>query len=131
MLRRAWHQIDHEALNSYHPECGQRCIPNGLVAWSDRTEKLWSIVMSILAWIALGLVAVFIASKIVNKTGEGMLIDIVLGMVGAVVGGFLFDQSGAAGVTGFNIYSLFVAAICAVVACQIYHMVVGRSATIS
>ena len=84
--------------------------------------------MSILAWIVLGLVAGFIGSKIVNKTGEGMLLDIVLGIVGAVVGGFLFNQFGAAGVTGFNIYSLFVAVIGSVIALVIYHMVVGRTA---
>ena len=59
-----------------------------------------------LAWIVLGLVAGFIASKLVNKTGEGLILDIVLGIVGAVVGGFVFNQFGAAGVTGFNIYSM-------------------------
>src|SRR3954454_6361594 len=66
-------------------------------------------IMSIIGWIVLGLIAGFIASKVVNKQGEGLLLDIVLGIVGAVVGGFLFNQLGAAGVTGFNIYSMFVA----------------------
>uniref|UniRef100_UPI0035CAD785 GlsB/YeaQ/YmgE family stress response membrane protein n=1 Tax=uncultured Sphingomonas sp. TaxID=158754 RepID=UPI0035CAD785 len=81
--------------------------------------------MSILAWIILGLVAGFIGSKIVNKTGEGMLLDIVLGVVGAVVGGFLFNALGAAGVTGLNIYSLVVAVIGAIVVLVLYHLV-GR-----
>lgn len=84
--------------------------------------------MSILAWIVLGLVAGFIGSKIVNKTGEGLFLDIVLGVVGAVVGGFLFTRFGAAGVTGFNLYSLFVSAIGAVVVLMVYHMVIGRPA---
>jgi uncharacterized membrane protein YeaQ/YmgE (transglycosylase-associated protein family) len=84
--------------------------------------------MSILAWIVLGLVAGFIGSKIVNKTGEGLILDIGLGIVGAVVGGFLFSQFGAAGVTGLNIYSLFVAVIGAVVVLVVYHMVSGRAA---
>lgn len=83
--------------------------------------------MSILAWIILGLVAGFIGSKIVNKTGEGVVVDIVLGIVGAVVGGFLFSRFGAAGVTGFNIYSLVVAVVGAVVVLLIYHLIVRRS----
>jgi uncharacterized membrane protein YeaQ/YmgE (transglycosylase-associated protein family) len=45
--------------------------------------------MSYLAWIVLGLIAGFIGSKIVNRTGEGLMLDIVLGIVGAVVGGWL------------------------------------------
>jgi uncharacterized membrane protein YeaQ/YmgE (transglycosylase-associated protein family) len=82
--------------------------------------------MSIIGWLVLGLIAGFIGSKIVNKTGEGVLLDIILGIVGAVVGGFLFAQFGAEGVTGFNIYSMFVAVIGAVVVLLIYHAVVGR-----
>ena len=84
--------------------------------------------MSILAWILLGLVAGFIGSKIVNKTGEGLVMDIVLGIVGAVVGGFLFNMFGAAGVTGLNIYSLIVAVIGAVVVLVLYHMIFRRRA---
>ncbi len=71
--------------------------------------------MSIIAWIILGLIAGFIASKIVNKTGEGLLVDILLGIVGAIVGGWLFTAFGEPGVTGFNLYSMFVAVIGAVV----------------
>jgi uncharacterized membrane protein YeaQ/YmgE (transglycosylase-associated protein family) len=72
------------------------------------------------------LIAGFIASKIVNKTGEGVILDIVLGIIGAVVGGFLFSLIGAQGVTGFNIYSMFVAIIGAIVVLLIYHAVSGR-----
>jgi uncharacterized membrane protein YeaQ/YmgE (transglycosylase-associated protein family) len=82
--------------------------------------------MSILGWLILGLIAGFIASKIVNKSGQGMIMDIVLGIIGAVVGGFLFNQFGAAGVTGFNIYSMVVAVIGAIVVLVIYHMIAGR-----
>jgi len=77
--------------------------------------------MSILAWIVLGLLAGFIGSKLVNKTGEGVVLDIVLGIVGAVVGGYLFNMMGSAGVTGLNIYSLFVAVVGAVLVLVAYH----------
>jgi uncharacterized membrane protein YeaQ/YmgE (transglycosylase-associated protein family) len=76
----------------------------------------------------LGLIAGFIGSKIVNHTGSGVLMDIVLGVVGALVGGFLFSMFGAVGVTGFNIYSMLVATIGAVVVLWLYHMLVGRRA---
>lgn len=79
--------------------------------------------MSILAWIVLGLIAGFIASKIVNKSGEGLIMDIVLGIVGAVVGGWLFNTIGHTGITGFNIYSMFVAVIGAVVVLLIFHAI--------
>jgi uncharacterized membrane protein YeaQ/YmgE (transglycosylase-associated protein family) len=84
--------------------------------------------MSILAWILLGLVAGFIGSKLVNKTGEGLVLDIVLGIVGAVVGGFLFNMFGASGVTGLNLYSLVVAVIGAVVVLVVYHALFRRRA---
>jgi uncharacterized membrane protein YeaQ/YmgE (transglycosylase-associated protein family) len=81
--------------------------------------------MSILGWIVLGLIAGFIASKIVNRTGEGFIMDIVLGIVGAVVGGFVFNQFGHVGVTGFNIYSMVVATVGAVIVLWLFHMFVG------
>jgi uncharacterized membrane protein YeaQ/YmgE (transglycosylase-associated protein family) len=79
--------------------------------------------MSWLAWIVLGLVAGFIGSKIVNKRGEGLVLDIILGIVGAIVGGFLFNLFGGTGVTGFNVYSLIVAVIGAIVVLVIYHAI--------
>jgi uncharacterized membrane protein YeaQ/YmgE (transglycosylase-associated protein family) len=82
--------------------------------------------MSFIAWIVLGLVAGFIASKLVNKSGEGMLLDIVLGIVGAVVGGWLFNVFGMAGVTGLNVYSLLVAVIGAAVFLVLYHALIRR-----
>lgn len=80
--------------------------------------------MSIIAWIILGLIAGFIGSKIVNRSGEGVMLDIVLGVIGAVVGGFLFNQFGAEGVSGLNLYSLVVAVIGAIVVLVLYHFVV-------
>ena len=82
--------------------------------------------MSILAWVILGLIAGFLGSKIVNKTGEGVLLDIVLGVIGAVAGGWLFNRFGAAGVTGLNVWSLVVATIGAVIVLVLYHAIVGR-----
>jgi uncharacterized membrane protein YeaQ/YmgE (transglycosylase-associated protein family) len=65
----------------------------------------------------------FIGSKIVNKSGEGILMDIVLGILGAVAGGWLFNQFGHMGVTGLNLYSLLVAVIGAVILLVIYHAI--------
>jgi uncharacterized membrane protein YeaQ/YmgE (transglycosylase-associated protein family) len=79
--------------------------------------------MSIIGWIILGLIAGFIASKIVNKQGQGFFLDIVLGIVGALVGGWLFELIGHAGVTGFNLYSMFVAVVGAVVVLVVYHAI--------
>jgi len=82
--------------------------------------------MSIIGWIILGLIAGFIGSKIVNKTGEGFFLDIALGIVGAIVGGFLFTAVGATGVTGFNLYSMFVAIVGAIVVLVLYHAIFSR-----
>jgi uncharacterized membrane protein YeaQ/YmgE (transglycosylase-associated protein family) len=79
--------------------------------------------MSLLAWIILGLIAGFIGSKIVNRRGEGPLMDIILGIVGAVLGGWIFRLLGASGVTGLNIYSIIVAIIGAVIALSVYHAI--------
>jgi uncharacterized membrane protein YeaQ/YmgE (transglycosylase-associated protein family) len=79
--------------------------------------------MSFLAWIVLGLIAGFIGSKIVNKSGEGVIVDILLGIVGAVVGGWLFNRFGQAGVTGVNLYSILVAVVGAVVVLLVYHAI--------
>ncbi|GJE62521.1 GlsB/YeaQ/YmgE family stress response membrane protein [Methylobacterium trifolii] len=82
--------------------------------------------MSILAWIVLGLIAGFIGSKIVNNSGQGLIVDILLGIVGAVVGGFLFNQFGQPGVSGVNLYSLLVAVVGAVIVLWLYYALFGR-----
>jgi len=84
--------------------------------------------MSLLAWLVVGLIAGFIASKIVNKTGEGLVMDILLGVVGAIVGGFIFNVFGHSAASGINLYSIFVAVIGSIVVLLIYHAVVGRRA---
>jgi len=79
--------------------------------------------MSIIGWIILGLIAGYIASKIVNRQGEGFFLDIILGIIGGVVGGWLFEQFGGTGVTGFNLWSMFVAIIGAIVVLFVYHSI--------
>jgi uncharacterized membrane protein YeaQ/YmgE (transglycosylase-associated protein family) len=91
---------------------------SGIVYLGERAKR-----MSYLAWIVLGLIAGFIGSKIVNKTGEGLIVDIILGIVGAFVGGWLFSVFGAGGVTGLNLYSVLVAAVGAVVVLVVYHAI--------
>jgi uncharacterized membrane protein YeaQ/YmgE (transglycosylase-associated protein family) len=82
--------------------------------------------MSILTWMVLGLIAGFVASKLVNKTGEGVVMDIALGIVGALAGGWLFQQFGQPGATGSNLWSLIVAVVGAVVLLVLYHAITGR-----
>ena len=82
--------------------------------------------MGIISWIILGLIAGFIGSKIVDRPGQGFWLDIALGIVGALVGGFLFDLFGATGFTGLNIYSMIVAVVGAVVVLLIYNAITGR-----
>ena len=82
--------------------------------------------MSIISWIILGLIAGFIGSKIVNKQGDGMLLDIALGIVGAIVGGIIFSFFGATGITGLNIWSMIVAIVGSVVVLWAYHALSDR-----
>jgi uncharacterized membrane protein YeaQ/YmgE (transglycosylase-associated protein family) len=86
--------------------------------------------MSIIGWIVLGLIAGFIASRLVNRAGEGFVLDVVLGIVGALVGGFIFDSLGSVGVTGFNLWSMFVAVIGAIVVLVVYHALVRPRSTV-
>ena len=87
--------------------------------------------MTFLVWIILGLISGFIASKMVNHTGEGVILDIVLGIVGAFAGGWLFETFGAHGVTGLNIYSILVSVVGAVVVLLVYHTLIGRGRRIA
>jgi uncharacterized membrane protein YeaQ/YmgE (transglycosylase-associated protein family) len=84
--------------------------------------------MSIIAWLVVGLVAGWIGSMIVNRGGEGPLLDIVLGIIGAFVGGFVFNMLGHSGVSGINLYSIFVAVIGSIVVLVIYHALFRRRA---
>ncbi len=84
--------------------------------------------MGVISWIVLGLIAGFISSMIVNRRGEGVLLDILVGIVGALIGGAIFHAFGATGVTGFNLWSLIVAVIGAVILLAIWHAIRGYSA---
>ena len=77
--------------------------------------------MSLIAWLVLGLIAGFVGSKLVNNRGEGVLLDIILGVIGSFVGGWLFTTFGMPGVTGLNLYSMVVAAVGAVIVLVVYH----------
>jgi uncharacterized membrane protein YeaQ/YmgE (transglycosylase-associated protein family) len=82
--------------------------------------------MTILGWIIFGLITGFIASRVVNSHGAGCLIDVVLGLIGAMVGGYIFTALGGQRVTGFNLYSMFVAVVGAIVVLLAYHAIVNR-----
>jgi uncharacterized membrane protein YeaQ/YmgE (transglycosylase-associated protein family) len=82
--------------------------------------------MGIISWIILGLIAGFIGSKLVDSQGQGFWLNIALGIVGALVGGYLFDLFGASGVTGLNLYSMLVAIVGSVVVLVIYNALMGR-----
>jgi uncharacterized membrane protein YeaQ/YmgE (transglycosylase-associated protein family) len=84
--------------------------------------------MGIISWIILGLIAGFIGSKIVDRQGQGFWLDIALGIVGALVGGFLFSLFGVSGVTGLNVWSMIVAVVGAIIVMLIYNTVAGRRA---
>jgi uncharacterized membrane protein YeaQ/YmgE (transglycosylase-associated protein family) len=84
--------------------------------------------MSIFAWIILGLIAGYIGSRIVDSQGKGLWLNMALGIIGAIVGGFIFTIFGASGVTGINLYSIIVAIVGSVVVLWIYHALTGRRA---
>jgi uncharacterized membrane protein YeaQ/YmgE (transglycosylase-associated protein family) len=65
----------------------------------------------------------------VHKRGQGFWLDIALGIVGAIVGGFLFESLGTEGITGFNLSSMIVAIIGAIVVLLAYHAIAGRRPT--
>jgi uncharacterized membrane protein YeaQ/YmgE (transglycosylase-associated protein family) len=82
--------------------------------------------MGIVAWIFVGLIAGFLASKVVNRSGEGIARDILLGVVGAIVGGWIFNAMGQPGVYGVNLYSVLVAFVGGIVVLVIFHAFFGK-----
>lgn len=79
--------------------------------------------MGVLTWILLGLIAGFIASRIVNHHGSGALLDVVIGMFGALLGGWVFSALGSHGISGFNFHSLLVAVAGSVLVLAAFHLV--------
>jgi uncharacterized membrane protein YeaQ/YmgE (transglycosylase-associated protein family) len=82
--------------------------------------------MSVIGWLILGLIAGFIGSRLVNHRGSGMLMDIVLGIVGAFIGGLVFNAVGWRGVTGFNLWSMVVAVCGSVLVLVVFHALTGH-----
>jgi len=78
-------------------------------------------VTGLIGWIVFGGIAGYFAGKLVNKGGERLPFDILLGIVGAVIGGWLFSAAGATGVTAFNVWSLLPAVLGAVVLLMAWH----------
>jgi uncharacterized membrane protein YeaQ/YmgE (transglycosylase-associated protein family) len=82
--------------------------------------------VTVLGWIVFGLITGFVASRIVAQRGQGCILNVVLGIVGAVVGGAMFTSIGGTGITGFNVYSMFVAIIGAIMVLMVYHAITGK-----
>jgi uncharacterized membrane protein YeaQ/YmgE (transglycosylase-associated protein family) len=82
--------------------------------------------MSILGWIILGLVSGFIASKAVSGRGSGCFADVALGLIGAMVGGWLFSYFGHTNPMRFNLASMAIAIVGAVLVLVIWHAITGR-----
>jgi uncharacterized membrane protein YeaQ/YmgE (transglycosylase-associated protein family) len=82
--------------------------------------------MTLVGWIVFGLITGFVASRVVNQQGQGCVLNVVLGIIGAFIGGFIFTRIGGQGITGFNVYSMFVAIVGAIVVLLIYHAITGR-----
>jgi uncharacterized membrane protein YeaQ/YmgE (transglycosylase-associated protein family) len=95
-------------------------------AWAQTNQPTVIEGAGVIAWIIIGLIAGYLASRVVNKTGEGTVRDIILGIIGGIVGGILFRALGHPGVTGFNLWSILVAFLGAVVVLVLYHTLTGR-----
>ena len=86
--------------------------------------------MGILTWIIVGLIAGALAKLIMpGDDPGGIIVTIILGIVGAFIGGFVFNLFGGSGVTGFNIWSLLVATVGAIILLAIYRAVAGGGRT--
>lgn len=105
-------------------------IPVGLTtlllstpAWAQTNDPALNEGAGALAWILVGLIGGYLASRVVNKSGEGLVRDIFLGIIGGIVGGIIFRAVGHHGVTGFNLWSILVAFIGGVAVLLVYHAV--------
>lgn len=82
-----------------------------------------------IAWIIIGLIAGWIASKIVNRQGSGIVLDLMIGLVGSIIGGVILQAAGGVGFTGLNPWSLLVAVIGSIILLVLWHALVGRNRT--
>lgn len=83
--------------------------------------------MGLVAWLVLGALAGWLGSIVMKTNAEqGLLTNIIVGVIGAVVGGYIFEALGNSGVNGFNLYSLLVATIGSVIALAIYKALTGK-----
>jgi len=96
-----------------------------LLGQADAPDR--GMLMSIVTWLFIGLVAGFLGSKIVNKRGEGVMLDIILGLVGSFVGGFIFRMLGVGGSASI-LMSIVVATIGAVLVLVVYHKLIRPGA---
>jgi uncharacterized membrane protein YeaQ/YmgE (transglycosylase-associated protein family) len=83
--------------------------------------------MGFFTWLIVGAIAGWLAGKVMGTSRQqGLLLDIVVGIAGALIGGFLFNQIGRDGATGFNVWSIFVAFTGAVILLALIRLVSGR-----
>jgi uncharacterized membrane protein YeaQ/YmgE (transglycosylase-associated protein family) len=92
-------------------------------AWAQANDQIVREGAGAFAWILVGLIGGYLASRVVNRSGQGLLRDIFLGIIGGIVGGILFRAVGGHGVTGFNLWSILVAFVGGVVVLLAYHAV--------
>jgi uncharacterized membrane protein YeaQ/YmgE (transglycosylase-associated protein family) len=84
--------------------------------------------MGIIAWIVVGLIAGLLAKLVLpGDDPGGIIITILIGIAGAFVGGFIFSLFGGTGMTGFNIWSILVATVGAIILLLIYRLIAGRT----
>lgn len=95
-------------------------------AFAQATEHAAYKSAGIISWILVGLVGGYLASRVVNKSGEGFFLDIILGIIGGGIAGEIFQAFGHPGVTGFNLWSILVAFFGGVIVLLVYHAVRGQ-----
>ncbi len=85
--------------------------------------------MGIISWILVGLIAGLLAKWIMPESGPGgFIVTVLIGMAGASIGGFIVRILGGAGATGFNVWSILVATLGAIVLLFLYGLITRRTA---
>ena len=99
-------------------------------AWAAAEDATVNEGAGFIAWIVVGLIGGYLASRVVNRTGEGLVRDIILGIIGGIIGGIIFRALGGHGVTGFTLWSILVAFVGAVILLVLYHAIRGHPRTL-